>query len=121
MVAASGDGGFRECKRLVFFIFLQLVGRDVAGLIAKTVFASRLETRVWHGRDLAPIQTKSILVCWYPPEAKIKAKMIYASSKSDFSKHLKIECGSLTIDYEVSATDMDELDESCVFERVVRC
>ncbi len=94
---------------LFALLWLRLVvGRDVARLISKDVFASRVDTRLWQ----ISMRSKLILISWVPDAARLKAKMIYASSKSEFRQYVKIG-------YEISGTDLYDLNEDCVFERIV--
>merc|ERR1711991_807609 len=62
------------------------------------------------GRD----QSKILFVVWAPDTAKIKAKMLYASSKAEFKKKL------IGISTEIQATDLAEIDEDSVREKVLR-
>ncbi len=59
-------------------------------------------------------QSKILFVVWAPDTAKIKAKMLYASSKANFKKKL-VGIGS-----EIQATDLAEIDEESVKEKVLR-
>lgn len=59
-------------------------------------------------------QSKILFVVWAPDTAKIKAKMLYASSKANFKKKL-VGIGS-----EIQATDLAEIDEESVREKVTR-
>merc|ERR1711916_22268 len=62
------------------------------------------------GRD----QSKILFVVWAPDTAKIKQKMLYASSKAEFKKKL------IGISTEIQATDLAEIDEDSVREKVLR-
>merc|ERR1711916_406766 len=59
-------------------------------------------------------QSKILFIVWAPDTAKIKAKMLYASSKANFKKKL-VGIGS-----EIQATDLAEIDEESVREKVTR-
>jgi len=60
-------------------------------------------------------QTNKILfVVWAPDSAKIKAKMLYASSKDSIRKKL------VGVGVEIQATDLAEIDRSAVMEKVSR-
>ena len=58
-------------------------------------------------------QSKILFVVWAPDTAKIKPKMLYASSKANFKKKL-VGIGS-----EIQATDLAEVDEESVKEKVL--
>ena len=59
-------------------------------------------------------RNKILFVVWAPDSAKIKAKMLYASTKDAVRKKL------VGIGVEIQATDVDEIDHSTVLERVLR-
>lgn len=59
---------------------------------------------------------KTLLLCWWPDEAKIKDKMYYASQKSSFKKMLS---KWIPISREISGTDLCEIDFECVNEKMV--
>jgi len=58
------------------------------------------------------VRNKILFVVWAPDSAKIKAKMLYASSKDAVRKKL------VGIGCEVQATDLSEIDKQVVLERV---
>jgi len=58
------------------------------------------------------VRNKILFVVWAPDSAKIKAKMLYASSKDAVRKKL------VGIGCEVQATDLSEIDKAVVLERV---
>jgi len=62
------------------------------------------------GREL----NKIVFIFWAPDSAKIKAKMLYASTKEAMRKKL------VGIGAEVQATDLSEVDRSAVLDRVLR-
>lgn len=57
-------------------------------------------------------RNKILFVVWAPDTAKIKSKMLYASTKDSVRKKL------VGIGAEVQATDLSEIDYDSVFERV---
>lgn len=59
-------------------------------------------------------QGKILFVVWAPDTSKIKAKMLYASSKANFKKKL------VGIGHEIQATCIAEVDEDAVREKVTR-
>lgn len=59
-------------------------------------------------------QSKILFVVWAPDTAKIKPKMLYASSKANFKKKL------VGIGAEIQATDLAEIDAEAVQEKVTR-
>jgi cofilin len=62
------------------------------------------------GRD----NNKILFVVWAPDSAKIKSKMLYASTREALRKKL------VGIGTEVQATDLSEIDKNYVLERVLR-
>jgi len=59
-------------------------------------------------------RNKIVFVVWSPDSAKIKAKMLYASTKDAIRKKL------VGIGTEVQATDAAEIDRDAVLEKVLR-
>ena len=59
-------------------------------------------------------QSKILFVVWAPDSSKIKEKMLYASSKANFKKKL------VGIGNEIQATELSEIDEESVKEKVTR-
>eukprot|EP00033_Pygsuia_biforma_P000011 GCRY01000015.1.p2 GENE.GCRY01000015.1~~GCRY01000015.1.p2 ORF type:complete len:138 (+),score=36.17 GCRY01000015.1:75-488(+) len=59
-------------------------------------------------------RNKILFVVWAPDNAKVKSKMLYASSKDNLRKKF------VGIGCEVQATDMSEIDEAEVNEKVLR-
>ena len=59
-------------------------------------------------------QNKILFVVWAPDTARVKAKMLVASSKDAFKKVL------VGIGCEVQATDLAEVDEQAVKDKVTR-
>ena len=59
--------------------------------------------------DDGRLQSKILFVVWAPDTAKIKPKMLYASSKANFKKKL------VGIGAEIQATDLAEIDEVSSF------
>mmetsp|Transcript_31080 Transcript_31080/g.88711 ORF Transcript_31080/g.88711 Transcript_31080/m.88711 type:complete len:139 (+) Transcript_31080:68-484(+) len=57
-------------------------------------------------------RNKILFVVWAPDTAKIKSKMLYASTKDSVRKKL------VGIGAEVQATDLSEIDYDTVFEKV---
>mmetsp|Transcript_144318 Transcript_144318/g.204073 ORF Transcript_144318/g.204073 Transcript_144318/m.204073 type:complete len:138 (+) Transcript_144318:23-436(+) len=60
------------------------------------------------------LQSKILFIVWAPDTSKIKAKMLYASSKANFKKKL------VGIGTEIQANDLAEIDEDAVKEKVTR-
>jgi cofilin len=59
-------------------------------------------------------RNKILFVVWAPDSAKIKAKMLYASSKDAVRKKL------VGVGVEIQATDLAEIDRESVLEKVNR-
>merc|ERR1711975_155013 len=59
-------------------------------------------------------RNKILLVVWAPDSARIKSKMLYASTKDALKKKL------VGIGTEIQATDLSEIDYQTVFDKVVR-
>jgi len=59
-------------------------------------------------------RNKILFVVWAPDSAKIKAKMLYASTKDAIRKKL------VGIGTEIQATDLAEIDREAVLEKVMR-
>jgi cofilin len=59
-------------------------------------------------------RNKLVFVAWCPDTAKIKDKMLYASSKDTLKRKL------LGIAHEIQATDLDELTQEALLEKVTR-
>jgi len=59
-------------------------------------------------------RNKILFVVWAPDSAKIKAKMLYASTKDAVRKKL------VGVGVEVQATDLSEIDRQTVLEKVQR-
>ena len=59
-------------------------------------------------------RNKLLFVVWAPDTAKIKSKMLYASSKDNFRKKL------VGIGVEIQATDLSEIDQQEVLDKVLR-
>jgi len=59
-------------------------------------------------------RNKILFVVWAPDSAKIKSKMLYASSKDAVRKKL------VGLGVEIQATDLSEIDKAAVLERVLR-
>jgi len=59
-------------------------------------------------------RNKILFVVWAPESSKIKAKMMYASTKDALRKKL------VGIGCEIQATDLSEIDRDIVKERVLR-
>lgn len=59
-------------------------------------------------------RSKILFVVWAPDSSKIKAKMLYASTKDAVRKKL------VGVGVEVQACDVDEIDEETILERVQR-
>ena len=59
-------------------------------------------------------RNKILFVVWAPDTAKIKAKMLYASTKDAVRKKL------VGVGTEIQATDLSEIDRDSVMERVER-
>jgi len=59
-------------------------------------------------------RNKILFVVWAPDSAKIKSKMLYASSKDSVRKKL------VGVGVEIQATDLSEIDRSSVLEKVQR-
>jgi cofilin len=59
-------------------------------------------------------RNKILFVVWAPDTAKIKQKMLYASSKDSVKKKL------VGLGAEIQATDLSEIDKEAVLERVLR-
>eukprot|EP00274_Cyanoptyche_gloeocystis_P007471 CAMPEP_0196656216 /NCGR_PEP_ID=MMETSP1086-20130531/14045_1 /TAXON_ID=77921 /ORGANISM="Cyanoptyche gloeocystis , Strain SAG4.97" /LENGTH=139 /DNA_ID=CAMNT_0041988865 /DNA_START=77 /DNA_END=496 /DNA_ORIENTATION=+ len=57
-------------------------------------------------------RNKIVFIAWAPDRAKIKTKMLYAASKDAFKKQL------LGLAAELQATDLDELSEASILEKV---
>merc|ERR1711953_564315 len=62
--------------------------------------------------DADGIRQKIVFVVWAPDTAKIKDKMLTASSKDALKKQL------VGISTEIQATDPSEIDYNCVLEKV---
>jgi cofilin len=54
-----------------------------------------------------------LFIAWAPDAARVRRKMIFASTKSSFKK------GIVGISYEIGATDHTEIDEQIIIERVL--
>jgi len=59
-------------------------------------------------------RNKILFVVWAPDSAKIKAKMLYASTKDAVRKKL------VGVGVEIQATDLAEIDREAVLEKVKR-
>jgi len=59
-------------------------------------------------------RNKILFVVWAPDSAKIKAKMLYASTKDAIRKKL------VGVGCEIQATDLAEIDREAVLEKVMR-
>ena len=59
-------------------------------------------------------RNKILFVVWAPDAAKIKSKMLYASSKDAVRKKL------VGVGVEIQATDLAEIDRDTVLEKVMR-
>eukprot|EP01102_Stenamoeba_stenopodia_P010839 TRINITY_DN329_c0_g1_i2.p1 TRINITY_DN329_c0_g1~~TRINITY_DN329_c0_g1_i2.p1 ORF type:complete len:138 (-),score=39.28 TRINITY_DN329_c0_g1_i2:213-626(-) len=59
-------------------------------------------------------RNKILFVVWAPDSAKIKSKMLYASTKDAVRKKL------VGVGVEVQATDLGEIDKETVLEKVLR-
>jgi cofilin len=59
-------------------------------------------------------RNKILFVVWAPDSAKIKAKMLYASTKDAVRKKL------VGVGVEIQATDLAEIDREAVLEKVLR-
>jgi len=59
-------------------------------------------------------RNKILFVVWAPDSAKIKSKMLYASSKDAVRKKL------VGVGVEIQATDLSEIDRQSVMEKVQR-
>mmetsp|Transcript_109945 Transcript_109945/g.154178 ORF Transcript_109945/g.154178 Transcript_109945/m.154178 type:complete len:138 (+) Transcript_109945:23-436(+) len=59
-------------------------------------------------------QSKILFVVWAPDTAKVKPKMLVASSKDSFKRVL------VGIGAEIQATELSEIDEEAVKEKVTR-
>jgi len=59
-------------------------------------------------------RNKILFVVWAPDSAKIKAKMLYASTKDAIRKKL------VGVGVEIQATDLAEIDREAVLEKVKR-
>jgi len=59
-------------------------------------------------------RNKILFVVWAPDSAKIKAKMLYASTKEAIRKKL------VGVGVEIQATDLAEIDREAVLEKVLR-
>ncbi|EDV24028.1 Cofilin [Trichoplax sp. H2] len=57
-------------------------------------------------------RNKLVLIAWVPDTAKIKVKMVYASSKENLKKELN------GIHLHVQATDKDELDKDDILSKL---
>ena len=55
--------------------------------------------------------SKIFFILWVPDTAKVRSKMLYASSKDSFRTMLD------GINYELQATDADEIDYEVIIDR----
>jgi len=59
-------------------------------------------------------RNKILFIVWAPDSAKIKAKMLYASTRDAVRKKL------VGVGTEIQATDLAEIDREAVLEKVMR-
>jgi len=60
------------------------------------------------------LRSKIVFYSWTPDTSKVRAKMLYASSKDALRRNL------VGVAIEVQGTDLDEVDEEAVLEKALR-